>query len=238
MMCVRAYDCIMRRPVRSMGDDIAAHKAILRAFEGMHFQARGGGVLQPGVRTQFVHVGCVQGAEETWVSFRAKIVGVGALVEAFMEPGSPRGAVSTPSVQVYLDNHGGVHVMGSHEQEMDASGQCFQGSSFPAKDAYRCAPLALVLAWPNPSQCCLCAPLRRAAILQHGKTVGKRLVEHKAMGWYSVDFLAGACTHFVLSLVSAAIPASRAQSAMMMTRPGKFTPWKSICGRAAPRIHS
>ena len=89
----------------------------------------------------------------------------GAIIEAFIA--APPGArTSSPSAQGIIDFNGTVQVISSHEQVLDkATGQSYEGCSYPADAAYR------------------------ADIIRYTQRVGERLYAHGARGHFAVDYL-------------------------------------------------
>lgn len=107
-----------------------------------------------------------QGDEENWSSFSGKMASVGALVEAFVEPQGTDGETTTPSCQAYIGASGNVVVASTHEQVMDASGQCYKGCAYPARVAYA------------------------DTLASEGAKVAAAVAARGARGWLSVDFIA------------------------------------------------
>ncbi len=90
----------------------------------------------------------------------------GAIVEAFIAP-QPGARAASPSVQGIIDVNGAVNVVSSHEQILDeATGQSYEGCSYPAHQAYR------------------------QEIIRYTQQVGERLYAHGARGHFAVDYLA------------------------------------------------
>ncbi len=88
----------------------------------------------------------------------------GALVEAWLEGGE---ALSSPSVQGTIHPGGTVEVISTHEQVLGgASGQTYQGCSFPAAAPYR------------------------LELMRMGEAIGRALAAEGALERYAVDFLA------------------------------------------------
>ena len=102
-------------------------------------------------------------------SWREQLGQQGALVEAWLEGGEE---LSSPSVQGTIHpghpGHPGlVEMLSSHEQVLGgASGQTYQGCTFPAAAPYR------------------------QALMRHGQAVGEALGAEGALERYAVDFIA------------------------------------------------
>ena len=102
-------------------------------------------------------------------SWREQLGQQGALVEAWLEGGEE---LSSPSVQGTIHpghpGHPGlVEMLSSHEQVLGgASGQTYQGCTFPAAAPYR------------------------QALMRHGQAVGEALAAEGALERYAVDFIA------------------------------------------------
>lgn len=57
---------------------------------------------------------------------------------------APAGALSSPSVQLWIDTHGAVEIVSTHEQCLGGPhGQSFRGCRFPARQAYAQAVMAM-----------------------------------------------------------------------------------------------
>jgi hypothetical protein len=99
-------------------------------------------------------------------SWREQLGQQGALVEAWLEGGEE---LSSPSVQgtIHPGHPGLVEMLSSHEQVLGgASGQTYQGCTFPAAAPYR------------------------QALMRHGQAVGEALAAEGALERYAVDFIA------------------------------------------------
>ena len=99
-------------------------------------------------------------------SWREQLGQQGALVEAWLEGGEE---LSSPSVQgtIHPGHPGTVEMLSSHEQVLGgASGQTYQGCTFPAAAPYR------------------------QALMRHGQAVGEALAAEGALERYAVDFIA------------------------------------------------
>ena len=90
-------------------DDFDLRNATLRSMENMHF--------------------CKLG--RTWDEFRSEIERLGAIFELFVEGVE----VTSPSVQVVVNEDLTVTVLSTHEQILD--GQVYLGCRFPSNVAYR-----------------------------------------------------------------------------------------------------
>ena len=101
--------------------------------------------------------------------WRDQLASQGALVEAWLEGGEE---LSSPSVQGTIHpghqgRPGQVELLSSHEQVLGgASGQTYQGCTFPAAAPYR------------------------QALMRHGQAVGEALAAEGALERYAVDFIA------------------------------------------------
>jgi hypothetical protein len=100
--------------------------------------------------------------DETFERYFGKLHQIGGIVEEFVEAEDVR----SPSAQLRIDPTGRIEVVSTHEQVLGgATGQSYQGCSFPALEDYR------------------------AFLQQEGLKIGRVLCERGAIGRFGVDFL-------------------------------------------------
>jgi hypothetical protein len=100
--------------------------------------------------------------DEAWDNFCRKLAAEQGVVEAWVEGDEKH----SPSVQFRITPLGGIECISTHDQVLGGpSGQVFQGSTFPARDAYR------------------------ALISGYGARVAERLRERGVIGRFAVDFV-------------------------------------------------
>jgi len=95
----------------------------------------------------------------TWEDFSSEIRHMGAIFELFVEGDT----ISSPSVQVVVNEDFSVDVLSTHEQILD--NQVYVGCRFPADEAYR------------------------KELMLYGKKVGEFFAERRITDHFSVDFI-------------------------------------------------
>jgi hypothetical protein len=103
----------------------------------------------------------------TWENFYTELQIMGAIFELFIES-PPRtavnnGSITSPSVQVVVNEDKSVSVLSTHEQILDD--QVYHGCEFPCREAYR------------------------MELMKYGRQVGEYLAERGVTDHFSVDFM-------------------------------------------------
>jgi hypothetical protein len=103
----------------------------------------------------------------TWEDYNTELQVMGAIFELFIEspPGTSfnNGSITSPSVQVVVNEDKTVSVLSTHEQILED--QVFHGCKFPCREAYR------------------------MQLLKYGRQVGEYLAERGVTDHFSVDFM-------------------------------------------------
>lgn len=119
----------LRRAVVKLNEGFSGEGNAVLSFEG----APGGRSLKGWVRSSLPSLG-FEATGMTWDLYKAKIVEMEAIVEAFIEGDEKR----SPSAQYRVDPTGKLEVISTHDQVLGgAAGQIFLGCRFPADEAYR-----------------------------------------------------------------------------------------------------
>ena len=103
----------------------------------------------------------------TWENFYTELQVMGAIFELFIEspPGTSfnNGSITSPSVQVVVNEDKSVSVLSTHEQILED--QVYHGCEFPCREAYR------------------------MQLMKYGRQVGEYLAERGVTDHFSVDFM-------------------------------------------------
>lgn len=103
----------------------------------------------------------------TWENFYTELKVMGAIFELFIEspPGTSfyNGSITSPSVQVVINEDKSVSVLSTHEQILED--QVYHGCEFPCREEYR------------------------GELMKYGRQVGEYLAERGVTDHFSVDFM-------------------------------------------------
>lgn len=130
---------LRRRLSDASSDTMILRRATQRALETMDFCSKG----------------------RTWEEYLTEVKTMGVIFEVFIE--SENAIVTSPSVQVVVNEDRTVSVLSTHEQVLD--GQIYIGCRFPANERYR------------------------GKLMEYGRCVGEYFAQHDIVDHFSIDFI-------------------------------------------------
>jgi hypothetical protein len=158
LMMLKRCRPALRRAVVKLEEGASGEGNALFDFDGAPLDAE----LGPWIAAQLPVRLAPEAPGLAYEQYAAKFTDMGGVTEAWIDGAEKH----SPSVQLRINPLGGLETISTHEQVLGgASGQCYLGARFPARDSYR------------------------GAIVAAAQTVGRALLARGVLGRFAVDFV-------------------------------------------------